>query len=132
MTDFAKLLADAERMETLIPEGTRVACVVRDVRTGRSAAGRVVFTLDCEVDVGQWAGWHVKHILTIVPDSQFALGKFFTDMERIGLNKDFFRNHPSIEKVSAALVGLRFTALIGHTTFNGAEYNNFVTIWPDN
>lgn len=63
-------------------------------------------------------------------DNDFAMSVFFRHMAAFGFDEDYFNSGPSLEQLTASLVGRRANVQIGHHMWQGAPRAQFEDVRP--
>ena len=111
--DLIKDAGDAGSYDAL-PDGDYDLVVV-EATAKVSQSGKTMFAVKAQVEGGAHNKRLVWDNLVVSPESQGALGIFFSKMHALGLPKEYFMQspQPSNAQIEQILVGRRFRAQVG-------------------
>ena len=82
-----------------------------------------MWKIQCKVVGGQYNNRRVFDQLVLSPESDKALGIYFSQMNVLGLSRDYFKTSPSDEAIAAALKGRQFKGKVVQVPFQGEIKN---------
>jgi len=100
MIDFKKLRANAN---TVLQGDYPV--VADKVTYKKTQTDKHMWTVNLKVTAGPYAGRVITHNMVLSPELDFAVKRFFREMEALGADEKFFDSNPSVDAISAQITG---------------------------
>jgi hypothetical protein len=89
----------------------------------KKVPSKKMWKIQCKVIGGEYNNRRVFNNLVLSPESDQALGIFFSQMNVLGLSRDYFKSKPSDEAIATALKGRQFKAKIIQKPYQGEIQN---------
>lgn len=89
----------------------------------KKVPSKKMWKIQAKVVGGEFNNRRVFDNLVLSPESDKALGIFFSQMNVLGLNRDYFKTKPTDEAIAAALKGRQFKAKIIQKPYQGEIQN---------
>lgn len=109
--------SDMRKNATTILEG-EFSIVFAKAEAGESQNGKPMVKCQLKIEGGPSAGRMIFHNFIVSPESQFAMKRFFEDLETLGLDEAYFAKQPSMEQIASDLLGKGATVVLR----KGKEY----------
>jgi hypothetical protein len=125
MIDFKKLRANAN---TILQGDYPV--VADKVTYKKTQTDKHMWTVNLKVTAGPYAGRVITHNMVLSPELDFAVKRFFREMDALGADEKFFDSNPSVDAISAQIQGRHALATFAESKneFRGEKREEVVNL----
>jgi hypothetical protein len=93
--------------------------VITKAEAKQSQGGKPQFKLQLAIESGPYSGRKLPTSITISAESSGAMKMFFLHMAVLGLDKAYFQQNPSMERIAADLLGRRAVVTLEEREWQG-------------
>jgi Protein of unknown function (DUF669) len=105
--------------------------VVIDTAAAKQASsGKNMISVQFKVESGPYQGRSLWNQFVISPENANALAFFFRHMAALGLNSEYFKAEPPLERVAADLIGRRCMVKVSIRQWQGQDRNQVDAVAP--
>ena len=102
--------------------------MVKEAKAAQTQNGKKMFKLKFEITAGPYAGRTIFHNMTVSPESQFAMQRFFADMAVLGADVKFFSGKPTDDLIVSQITNRHAIATLEKREYNGKEQESIKTL----